>query len=141
MICPKCQKEIADGTDVCPICGAELTAEEAEVAEEAPKKPSIFKTSNRYAQLSMIIGVASIIFSQVVPLNLVGLLLGVWGLEQAKADEKKEGNGLAIAGIVAAIVLLWTKCEWFRNGVKLLWERVRSEFILFHIGITQAEIV
>ena len=34
MICPKCNQEIADGLDVCPICGEVLTAPAAEAAPE-----------------------------------------------------------------------------------------------------------
>ncbi|MGW5633951.1 hypothetical protein [Streptomyces sp. NPDC003832] len=33
---------------------------------------------------------------------------------------------LAIAGVVTAIYLLWTKCEWFRDAVKAVWEAIRK---------------
>lgn len=32
----------------------------------------------------------------------------------------------AIVAIIAIIVLLWTKCEWFRDGVKAVWEAIKE---------------
>ncbi|MEU9557362.1 hypothetical protein [Streptomyces fumanus] len=31
---------------------------------------------------------------------------------------------LAIVAVVAAVVLLWTKCEWFRDAVKAVWDAI-----------------
>lgn len=36
-----------------------------------------------------------------------------------------------IAGVVAAIVLLWNKCEWFRNGIKAIWEAIKQDWNSF----------
>jgi hypothetical protein len=33
---------------------------------------------------------------------------------------------LAIMAVVGIIVLLWTKCEWFRNAVKAVWEAIKT---------------
>lgn len=33
-----------------------------------------------------------------------------------------------ITGIIALIVLLWNKCEWFRDGVKAIWEVIQAGF-------------
>ncbi|MFE7906498.1 hypothetical protein [Streptomyces albogriseolus] len=33
---------------------------------------------------------------------------------------------LAIAAVIGIIVLLWTKCDWFRNAIKGVWEAIRS---------------
>lgn len=33
-----------------------------------------------------------------------------------------------IAAVVAAVVLLWNKCEWFREGVKAIWEAIKDAF-------------
>ena len=33
-----------------------------------------------------------------------------------------------IAVIIGAIILLWNKCEWFRNGVEQFWGAITSEF-------------
>ncbi|WP_055612834.1 NlpC/P60 family protein [Streptomyces phaeochromogenes] len=33
---------------------------------------------------------------------------------------------LAIVGVVAAIFLLWTKCEWFRDAVKAVWDAIKT---------------
>lgn len=35
---------------------------------------------------------------------------------------------MAIVGLIAMIVLLWNKCEWFRNLVKFLWEGLKAGF-------------
>ena len=35
---------------------------------------------------------------------------------------------VAITAIIAIIVLLWNKCEWFRNAVKALWELIKKGF-------------
>jgi len=35
---------------------------------------------------------------------------------------------LAIAAVIAIIVVLWTKCEWFRDGVKAIWEAIKVGF-------------
>lgn len=34
----------------------------------------------------------------------------------------------AIAAIIAVLILLWTKCDWFREGVIAVWEAVKSAF-------------
>lgn len=34
----------------------------------------------------------------------------------------------AIAAIIAVIVLLWNKCEWFRDGVKAIWSVISDSF-------------
>lgn len=33
---------------------------------------------------------------------------------------------LAVIGVVAVIVLLWTKCEWFRDAVKAVWNAIKT---------------
>ena len=35
---------------------------------------------------------------------------------------------IAITAIIGIIVLLWNKCEWFRDGVKALWEGIKTGF-------------
>lgn len=35
---------------------------------------------------------------------------------------------IAIGAVIAAIVLLWNKCEWFRDGVKAIWEAIKTGF-------------
>lgn len=35
---------------------------------------------------------------------------------------------IAITAIIAVIVLLWNKCEWFRDAVKALWEGIKIGF-------------
>lgn len=35
---------------------------------------------------------------------------------------------IAIAAIIGAIVLLWNKCEWFRDAVMVVWEAIKTGF-------------
>lgn len=35
----------------------------------------------------------------------------------------------AIVGLIAIFVVLWNKCDWFRNGVKTLWNKVKEIFL------------
>ena len=35
----------------------------------------------------------------------------------------------AIAALIAAFVLLYNKCEWFRNGVNAIWEAIKTAFL------------
>lgn len=37
---------------------------------------------------------------------------------------------LAIAAVIAIIVLLWTKCDWFREAVIAVWEAIKSATII-----------
>lgn len=41
----------------------------------------------------------------------------------------------AIAIIIGIIILLWTKCEWFRDGVKAVWKAIVD---IFHAGVEKA---
>jgi hypothetical protein len=38
---------------------------------------------------------------------------------------------IGITALVVAIVLLWNKCEWFRDGVKAIWEKIKEIFKSF----------
>lgn len=43
----------------------------------------------------------------------------------------------AIVAIIAIIVLLWTKCEWFRDGVKAVWEAIKEAWSAGVEAVTQ----
>ena len=45
---------------------------------------------------------------------------------------------VVVAGAVAGIVLLWNKCEWFRNGVKAILNGIKAAFIACVNGIKAA---
>lgn len=36
---------------------------------------------------------------------------------------------IAIAAVIAVIVLLWNKCEWFRDAVNVVWAQVKDFFV------------
>lgn len=71
-------------------------------------------------------------------INTVTTLMDLWKAStfaQTLAQEGLNGAllanpvGLIIIGIgllVAAIIYLWTNCEWFRNGVLALWEGLKQ---------------
>lgn len=35
---------------------------------------------------------------------------------------------VAIMAVIGVITLLWNKCEWFRNGIKAIWEAIKAGF-------------
>ena len=37
---------------------------------------------------------------------------------------------IAIMAVIGVIVLLWNKCEWFREAIKVLWEGLKTAFIV-----------
>lgn len=41
----------------------------------------------------------------------------------------------AIAALIAAFVLLYKKCEWFRNGVNAIWDAIKTAFFAAFDGI------
>lgn len=43
---------------------------------------------------------------------------------------------VAIAVIIAAVVLLYTKCEWFRDAVNAVWDKIKTAFLAAWSGIT-----
>lgn len=47
--------------------------------------------------------------------GVIGAIVGTLGLPVT-----------IILGIIAVLVLLWNKCEWFRNLVKVLWEGIKK---------------
>jgi tape measure domain-containing protein len=36
-----------------------------------------------------------------------------------------------IVGLIATVVLLWNKCEWFRNAVKVIFDALKTGFLFF----------
>lgn len=42
-----------------------------------------------------------------------------------------------VAAIIAVVVLLYTKCEWFRDGVNAIWEAIKTAFHAVWDGIVE----
>ena len=61
---------------------------------------------------------------------LPGLISGVWSFTAALLANPITWIVIAIIAFIAVIVLLWNKCEWFRNGVKGI-------FAFLKVSITQ----
>lgn len=49
---------------------------------------------------------------------LPGLISSVWGFTAALLANPITWIVIGIVALIAGIVLLWNKCEWFRNGIK-----------------------
>lgn len=43
---------------------------------------------------------------------------------------------IAITGLIAGLVLLYNKCEWFRNGVNAIWNAIKTAFFTAWDAIT-----
>lgn len=73
--------------------------------------------------------------------TLIGLISGLVTIVGALSAVSLPITGtilliaVLIAGLVAAIVLLWNKCAWFRNGIKAIWEAIKQDWNSFIDGI------
>lgn len=57
---------------------------------------------------------------------LPGLISGVWSFTAALLANPITWIVIAIVALVAVIVLLWNKCEWFRDGVMAIWGAIKA---------------
>lgn len=55
-----------------------------------------------------------------------GLIASVWGFTAALLANPITWVVIGIAALIAGLMLLWNKCEWFRNGVMGVWNAVKS---------------
>ena len=59
---------------------------------------------------------------------LAPLISSVWSFTAALLANPITWVVIGIAALIAALVLLWTKCEWFRNGVLEILNNIREKF-------------
>lgn len=57
---------------------------------------------------------------------LPGLISGVWAFTAALLANPITWVVIGIVALIAAIILLWNKCEWFRNGVMAIFNGIKS---------------
>lgn len=57
---------------------------------------------------------------------LPGLISAVWGFTAALLANPITWVVVGIVALIAAIILLWNKCEWFRNGVMGIFNGIKS---------------
>lgn len=57
---------------------------------------------------------------------LPGLISGVWSFTAALLANPITWIVIAIVALIAVIVLLWNKCEWFRNGIKSVFSAISA---------------
>ena len=66
-------------------------------------------------------------------MTLAQLATGLWTKAQTALNVALKANPIglivtAIVALIATIVVLWNKCDWFRNGVKALFEWLVTSF-------------
>lgn len=74
------------------------------------------------------ISVGGAIVNGVIPALRMIAVAGVGALRTLSAALFTTPVGwiiLAIMAVIAVIILLWTKCEWFRDAVKAVWEAIK----------------
>jgi uncharacterized membrane protein YvbJ len=115
MFCPKCGKEIQDGSKFCPYCGAEIKDPHAEhetvegsvvdndthpyVNDGSQNSTDGSTTSNSYT-----FAVLGLIFAFVMP--VLGLIFSSIALSRINKSNSDKGRSMAIAGLVVSIVLI-----------------------------------
>lgn len=57
---------------------------------------------------------------------LPGLIAGVWGFTVALLANPITWIVIAIIALIAVIILLWNKCEWFRDGIKGIFNFIKD---------------
>ena len=57
---------------------------------------------------------------------LPGLISGVWAFTAALLANPITWVVIGIVALIATIILLWNKCEWFRNGVMAIFNGIKS---------------
>ena len=119
MICPKCFSEIPDETKVCPDCGAELVAAEAEetVADEAAEtveaveaveiEETLDPEVEKKAKTTKIMGIVGFALSCVPILNEIISLIPFIGLPIASVISPLVGPS-RIIGLIASLLGFFT---------------------------------
>jgi len=93
LFCPHCGKAIADGSQFCNLCGANL----ATPSPSAPSESIGPQQTSGKAIASLVLG----FFSYIFPVAVVGIILGHISLSEIrKSAGRLKGRGLAIAGLV-----------------------------------------
>ncbi len=125
MICPRCSRQLPDGSKFCDGCGLALT-NQAPTQAPTYQQPSPFPNAPQqypYPQAplvnqpvpgkglgiaSLILGILSVLGGCFLGFNLLlpitGLVLGIVGISQSK--KVRMNNGMAVAGLVCSIVAL-----------------------------------
>lgn len=75
-------------------------------------------------------------------MSLAELATAGWSKAQAALNAVLSANpialvALAIAAVIAIIVVLWNKCDWFREGVLAIWEAIKEGAINAWNAITE----
>jgi phage-related protein len=64
-----------------------------------------------------------------VTIGVIGVLIGlIWAFNSALLANPITWVVVGIVALIAAIVLLWNECDWFRNAIKAVWDWIVNAF-------------
>lgn len=113
--------------EACAELGQTLTPIFTKVTELVSKLVGWFNNLSPSTQKWVIVGAGVVFLLTSLISGISGLVtgLGVLGVTVNLAFLP----WIAVIGaVVAVVVLLWNKCEWFRDGVKAIWEAIKDAF-------------
>lgn len=106
MFCPKCGKEIEDGSKECVACGEKFEVNEPAI--QTQEIPQIQEVSNvdkkcKKAKTSLIVAIVGLIIAGII-CGTYALITGIQALKEIKEDKELSGRGVAIAGVVLGLL-------------------------------------
>lgn len=108
IICPECGKEISDKATACPNCGCPINNTAAVTLNGAPvtsrNEENNEKNKKRKLEKDSIMSIFAVIFSLIIPISIIGGILGVIDLIKNKYDGKRH-IGSAFAIFMCIIIL------------------------------------
>jgi len=109
MFCSGCGASLAGVNGrFCPNCGVQRATQFSPYNPHGPHRPGRMPQSPGKATASLVLGIIGLIawFLPIIgfPITIVGLVLGVKGMESIKRDRAVAGVVLCIIGLVATII-------------------------------------
>jgi hypothetical protein len=104
-LCPRCQKRNFDEAARCQYCGALIVRAPAGAPDFSARPGAVPSQTSGMAVASLVLGLLGLFSAGL--LALVGLILGIVGLRQiGRSEERLQGQGVAVAGIVVSGLVL-----------------------------------
>ncbi len=97
MYCPKCGKEIPEGSSYCSQCGTAIVL----VNSTPPAAPKTERNSGM-AIASLVLGIIGVVSAIC---SIPAIVFGAIAMNQTGKDHSLKGRGMAIAGFVLGIVM------------------------------------
>ncbi len=126
MYCKNCGRELPEGLDMCPYCGAdrygkvetvEKKKKEKKIKYVAPRK----KASPLYSILGFVFSIGGISFLPLIG-SIIGFVLSCIGISESRKTNANCG-GLGIAGLIISMISL------------IIYLALITVFILMELGI------